>query len=119
MDERIFFRNPEYKMSAIHRAPAYTKQGNDFFVNVAAIDTTNGDCYSEAGTALASVPELSASYAAGTLLVKDMGKTVTVSGATYRKVQAVASDADSTTFYIKVLTGTDNVCKFARMTLQA
>ncbi len=106
-------------MSSVVRAPRTTAQGNDYFINVAEIDTTNGDCYSEAGAALASVVGLSASYAAGALLVKDLGKTVTVDGASYRKVQAAFAQAADTTFYIKLVPATGSTCKFARMTLQA
>ena len=106
-------------MSSVVRAPRTTAQGNDYFINISAIDTTSGDCYSEAGVALASVTGLSASYAAGALLVKDMGKTVTVDGAQYRKVQAAMSAAENTTFYILLVPASGSTCKFARMTLQA
>jgi len=118
-----FFLIPEYKMSSVHRAPSVTKQGNDFFVNIAAI--TNGtDTYNEAGAAT-SFAGLAGPYAASTLLVKDMGKTVAVSGATYRKVQvySVAGSSDATlanlTFYILLNPATGNTCEWARMTLQA
>ncbi len=117
-------------MSSVGRALAETKQGNAYFINVAEIDTTNGDLYSYNATsntisAVASVPGLTATQAAGTLLVKDMGKTVTVADDTYRKVQvySIAGVADATlasvTFYIKLTPATGNTCEWARMTLQA
>jgi hypothetical protein len=104
-------------MSSIHRSPRTTAQGNDYFINVAAI-TAGTDTYTEAGVA-AAVVGLSGSYAAGALLVKDMGKTVTVSGAQYRKVQAAMSAAENTAFYILLVPSSGSVCEWARMTLQA
>lgn len=106
-------------MSAIHRAPADTKQGNDFFINIAAI-TIGTDTFNVDGTVTAgTIGSLTGAQAASSLLVKDMGKTVTVSGATYRKVQAVSSAADDTTFYIRLVPATGATCEWARMTLQA
>ncbi len=104
-------------MSSVVRAPRTTAQGNDYFVNIASI-TAGTDTYTEAGVA-AAVVGLSGSYAAGALLVKDMGKTVTVAGAQYRKVQAAMSAAENTAFYIKLVPATGSACLFARMTLQA
>ncbi len=111
-------------MSSVARTPSVTKQGNDFFINGAAIDTTNGDLFAyneSAGTiaAAASVAGLDASYAAGALLVKDLGKTVTVEGARYRKAQAFNSERDDTSFYILLNPASGLACKWARMTLQA
>lgn len=110
-------------MSSTQRALANTKQGNAFFINIA--DITNGtDTYNEAGVAT-SFTGLAGPYVAGALLVKDMGKTVTVSGATYRKVQlySVAGVTDATlatvTFYIQLNPATGNTCEWARMTLSA
>ena len=102
-------------MSSIHRSPRTTAYGNDYFVNIATIDTTNGDLYNEAGAAI-TIADLSASQAAGTVLVKDMGKTVEVTGAQYRKVALVST---GTTFYIKLVPASGSACLFARMTLQA
>ncbi len=118
-------------MSSVHRAPSVTRQGNDFFVNVASIATGSGGdlyAYNESAGTIASTNlsgTLAATYAAGALLVKDMGKTVTVSGAVYRKVQAfsVAGSTDATlanyTFYILLNPSSGNGCEWARMTLQA
>jgi hypothetical protein len=103
-----------------------TKQGNDFFINVAEI-INGADTFTEAGTQYV-VDGLGSSGAEadpGALLVRDMGKTVTVASGTYRKVQtytfAGATNATLVdyTFYIKVLPSTGNECKWARMTLQA
>jgi hypothetical protein len=120
-------------MSSVHRAPSVTKQGNDFFINVAEITTaaSNGNLYTynettgTIATGNFTSPLGNGPLVAGALLVKDMGKTVTVSGDTYRKVQAfsVAGATDATlanyTFYILLTPATGNVCEWARMTLQA
>jgi hypothetical protein len=113
-------------MSSVHRAPTVTKQGNDFFVNVVTI--TNGtDTFTEAGATyvVAGLGSSGATANPGNLLVRDMGKTVTVASGTYRKVQTYtfAGATNGTlvdyTFYIKVLPSAGNACSWARMTLQA
>jgi hypothetical protein len=113
-------------MSSIHRAPATTKIGNDFFVNVAAFAAGNSYTYNEttgALTANGAVPAGFTAGNAGTVLVKDMGKTVHYQGGTYRKVQAnslasAASGQDYTT-YILLAQDNSNAGIWARMTVQA
>ena len=99
---------------SVHRAPRTTAQGNDYFINVSTI-TAGTDTFNEAG-ATYTPNGLSGGYAAGALLVKDMGKTVTVSDVQYRKVATANTD---TVFYIKLVPATGSVCEWARMTLQA
>lgn len=101
-------------MSSAFRAPRTTAQGNDYFINVAAI-AAGTDTFNEAGSAI-TPNGLSGSYAAGALLVKDMGKTVTVSDIQYRKVSTANTD---TVFYIRLVPASGSVCEWARMTLQA
>jgi hypothetical protein len=106
-------------MSSIHRSPRTTAQGNDYFVNIAdVVIGTDTFSYNETANTVATYTPngLSGTDAAGTLLVKDMGKTVTVSGDQYRKVATANTD---TVFYIKLVPATGSACKFARMTLQA
>ncbi len=121
-------------MSSVGRAFVNTKQGNDFFINVSTITTNATDLYSYTeSTNTMTAADFSgatalnaASFSAGGLLVKDLGKTVTVSGATYRKAQAfnIPSGVTDTTlapitFYILLNPATGLACKWARMTIQA
>jgi hypothetical protein len=105
-------------MSSANREIAYTKQGNDFFINVASVEN-GANFYTEAGAVASSLGTSATIIGAGGLLVKDMGKTVNVSGDQYRKVQTLAPvSGTDTTFYIKSVPASGSASLFARMTLQ-
>ncbi len=105
-------------MSSVVSQLAYTKQGNDYFVNVATVEN-GANFYTEAGVAASSLGTSATTIGSGGLLVKDMGKTVTVSGEQYRKVQTLnALSGTDTTFYIKSVPASGSASLFARMTLQ-
>lgn len=115
-------------MSSVPRTLSNTKQGNDFFINVAAFAIGDTFTYNESAGTISADGALPAGFTAGavgTMLVKDMGKTVSVAGAYYRKVQAfsIAGAADASlaahTTFILLNPATGNACKWARMTLQA
>ncbi len=104
-------------MSSVTSATAYTKQGAAYFVNILTI-TVGTDTFTEAGVTT-SPSGLTGSYTIGTLLVKDMGKTVHVGTDVFRKVQvANVTNADATTqtFYIKLLEGSNQTCSWASVT---
>ena len=114
-------------MSSAHSEIAYTKQGNDYFVNIATIQNgANTYAASDAtfvGATVASASSFGTAFTtqpAGALLVKDMGKTVTTTaGDVYRKVQTLtAVSGTDTTFYIKAAPASGSASEWARMTLQ-
>lgn len=113
-------------MSSIHRAPAVTKLGNDFFVNLITLDHGNTYSYAESSgvvTANSVMPAGFTTAAISNMLVKDMGKTVYYQGATYRKVQAnslagATSGQDFTT-YIQLASDASNNGDWTRVTIQA
>ena len=105
-------------MSSAISEIAYTKQGNDYFINTATVQN-GASFYTEAGVAASSLGTSATTIGAGGLLVKDMGKTVTVSGDLYRKVQTLTPiSGTDTTFYIKSVPASGATSLFARMTLQ-
>jgi hypothetical protein len=92
------FLLPEYKMST-QRVRANTRDGCSFFVN---INTTVSiaDFFQESGAQVALLPAgvSNSSNAVGTVLLRDMGKTIVVPGSgkgsiprRLRKVQVVAA----------------------------
>jgi hypothetical protein len=97
-------------MSSATRSAANTEQGNRFFINVAPVSSgAGGQVYDATGAPVALVGAAALSSAvAGTVLVRDMGKTVRIAsqGATahaasvsvaqvLRKVQLVRVSVDS------------------------
>ncbi len=117
--------------TSAHSEIAYTKQGNDYFINVAAIqngaDTYSASVATTLGGTVAVASSLGTAATivnAGGLLVKDMGKTVTsTAGDVYRKVQALSvqaggASAVDTSFYIKAVPASGSVSEWARMNLQ-
>lgn len=113
-------------MSAVHRAPAYTKQGNDFFVNLTTLAAGNTYSYNETTRVVTSNSEFPAGFSAatiGAMLVKDLGKTVRYNGGVYRKVQAnslaTATSGQDFTTYIQLTLNDSNVGRWARVTVQA
>ena len=106
-------------MSSAITELAYTKQGNDYFVNLSTLNNNStGNLFAYDGTTFtaSTMPGVISVVNPGTLLVKDMGKTVYVSGDVYRKVQTMTANAGTdTTFYIKSVSGSPSV--FARVSL--
>lgn len=110
-------------MSSAITELAYTKQGNDYFVNLSTLNNNStGNLFAYDGTTFSAstMPGVVAVVNPGTLLVKDMGKIVYASsGDVYRKVQTLTANAGTdTTFYIKSVPASGSASVFARMTLQ-
>lgn len=90
------FLLPEYKMST-QRVRANTRDGCSFFVNIST-GVVIGDFFLESGAVVPALPAgVEATPAVGTLLLRDMGKTIILPGAgpgtiprRLRKIQVVA-----------------------------
>jgi len=79
----IFFLTLKYKMSSVGRAPQNTSQGDAFFVNITAfwphhhtLDASGNE------VEVAGVEYNGNSYPAGSMFLRDMGKTIRVPGQT-------------------------------------
>jgi hypothetical protein len=133
------FLLPEYKMST-QRVRANTRDGCSFFVN---INTTVSvaDFFQESGAQVAQIAGLGTNPTVGSVLLRDMGKTIVVPGSgtgsiprRLRKVQVVAAgnavigEAGFGVAYIELgnrtggalgLTSTANVLEWASINLPA
>jgi hypothetical protein len=80
-----FFRMNQYRMSSVVRGPKNTEQGNAYFINITSVNQwqirdENGLHYYNSNTGIYPSGVGLGPWAAGELVLRDLGKTIRIPG---------------------------------------